>query len=236
MRAIRAPAAALTAAGVLAGTVGGATQVAERIAFTNNRATWVIDSDGSGLRQLTHAPYSDGDIAWSPNSALLAFTRYRPDKGCNVDQTRGDLYLIGVGGTGLRRLTSSGCMFSPPSHSAFAPKGQKLAFDDDSGIHVAQAPGWKPRSALAHGLFPSWAPDARRLVEASSPNSVEVLDTVTHATRARTGRLPAVGARQEAHRVRVLGQPDLDDRPDRRAQGARDDREGTHRQPVLISR
>ncbi len=182
MRAIMVAAAATLLAGVLTGTVSGAQAGASRIAFTNNRSIWVIGSDGSRLRQVTHGAYSDAGVAWSRDGALLAFTRYTHPP-CPEDQTQGDLYLIGSNGKNQRRLTKTGCMFSPPSHPAFAPKGQKLAFDDDKGIHVAQGPGWTPRSVLAHGLFPSWAPDARRLVESSTPNSIEVLDTVTHATR-----------------------------------------------------
>jgi Tol biopolymer transport system component len=180
VRAILVAAATTLVAGVLAGAVDGAS--ASRIAFTNNRAIWVIGSDGSGLRQVTHGGYSDGGVAWSQDGTLLAFTRYTHPP-CPEDQTQGDLYLIRTDGRNQRRLTKTGCMFSPPSHPAFAPRGQKLAFDDDMGIVLAQAPGWQPRSALPHGLFPSWAPDARRLVEADTPNSIEVLDTVTHRTR-----------------------------------------------------
>ncbi|HST25867.1 MAG TPA: hypothetical protein VLJ76_07735 [Gaiellaceae bacterium] len=184
MRAILVAAAATATAGLLAGTVLGASARTSQIAFTKNRAIWVIGADGSGLRQVTRGGYSDGGVAWSRDGALIAFTRYSRATGCGEDQTRGDLYLVGANGKSQRRLTTTGCMFSPPSHPAFAPKGNKLAFDDDKGILVAQGPDWKPHVVLAHGLFPSWAPDARRLVESNDPTAVEVLDTVTHATRA----------------------------------------------------
>ena len=60
-------------------------------------------------------------------------------------------------------------MFSPPSHPALAPNGEKLAFDDDKGILVAQGPGWQSRPVLPHGLCsaparsPRGAPDGARL-------------------------------------------------------------------------
>jgi Tol biopolymer transport system component len=134
------------------------------------------------LRQVTHGGYADGGVAWSRDGALLAFTRYSKDTGCAEDQTRGDLYLIGATGKGQRLLSSTGCMFSPPAQPTFALKGQTLAFTDDKGVLLAQAPGWKPRVVLGHGLFPSWAPDARRLVIADG-SQIEILDTVTHRTR-----------------------------------------------------
>jgi Tol biopolymer transport system component len=134
------------------------------------------------LRQVTHGGYADGGVAWSRDGALLAFTRYSKDTGCVEDQTRGDLYLIGATGKGQRLLSSTGCMFSPPAQPTFALKGQTLAFTDDKGVLLAQAPGWKPRVVLGHGLFPSWAPDARRLVIADG-SQIEILDTVTHRTR-----------------------------------------------------
>jgi len=182
VRAATLFAAATTAAGLLAGTVLGATTTGARIAFTNNKAIYVIGADGSGLRRVTHSAGSEGGIAWSRDTRLLAFTRYFGDKGCGEDQTRGDLYLIGADGKGERRLTSTGCMYSPPANPEFAPKGQTLAFADDKGILLAKAAAWKPRAVLGHGLFPSWAPDGRRLA-ISDGSTIEIFDTVTGATR-----------------------------------------------------
>jgi Tol biopolymer transport system component len=170
------------AAGALAGNVLGASQAGVRIAFTNNKAIWVIGAEGSGLRRVTKGTGSDGGIAWSNDAGQLAFTRFFGDKGCGEDQTRGDLYLIGADGKGERRLTNTGCMFDPPGNPAFAPKGRTLAFVDDKGIPLSKPPGWKPRVVLGHGLFPSWAPDARRLVESNGP-VIEILDTATGNTR-----------------------------------------------------
>jgi len=182
VRAATILAAATAAAGLLAGTVLGAPKAGARIAFTNNRAIYVIGADGSGLRRVTKTTASDGGIAWSNDGKLLAFTRYFGNKDCGEDQTRGDLYLIGADGNGQRRLTSTGCMYSPPANPVFAPKGQTLAFADDKGILLAKAAAWKPRGVLGHGLFPSWAPDGRRLA-ISNVSSIEILDTVTGAAR-----------------------------------------------------
>jgi len=170
------------AAGILAGTVLGAPKAGAQIAFTNNRTIWVIGADGSGLRRVTRTTASDGGIAWTNDARQLAFTRYFGSKGCGEDQIRGDLYLIGADGKGERRLTNAGCMYSPTENPVFAPKGQTLAFADDRGIHLAKPAAWKPRLVAGHGLFPSWAPDARRLVISDS-TALEILDTVSGTTR-----------------------------------------------------
>lgn len=190
MRALLVAAAATVTAGIVAGTVVGATATVDQIAFTNARAIWVIGADGRGLRQVTHSPYSDGGVAWSRDGRLIAFTRYFKQTNCPEDQTRGDLYLIGSDGKNERRLTSTGCSFSPPSHPAFAPKDQTLAFDDDKGIFLGRAPGWKPRAVSGNGLFPNWAPDARRVVFEDGPQT-EILDTATRRSSSSSARAPS---------------------------------------------
>jgi dipeptidyl aminopeptidase/acylaminoacyl peptidase len=181
VRAATLLAAAAAAAGILAATVLAAPARVDRVAFTNNKGVYVIGADGSGLRRLTHSTGSEGGIAWSRDGKLLAFTGYFGNKGCGEDESRGDLFLIGADGKRERRLTRANCMFAPPAEPAFAPKGSTLALQDDAGILLARAPGWKPRVVLGHGLFPGWAPDARRLLASDGPN-VEVLDTVTRKT------------------------------------------------------
>ena len=81
MRAATILATLAVAAGALAGTVLGAAPGGARIAFTNDRAIWVIGADGSGLRRVTKSRYSDGGVAWSNDARLLAFTRYFGNKG-----------------------------------------------------------------------------------------------------------------------------------------------------------
>jgi len=180
VRAATILATAIVTAAIAAGSVPGAPMAGARIAFTYNKAIYVIGADGSGLRRVTHDKASDGGIAWSNDGKLLVFGRYTGNKGCGEDQSRGDLYLIGADGKGERRLTSTACMYATPRDPAFAPKGQTLAFVDDKGVLLAKAPAWKPRLISDAGLFPSWAPDARRLVVANG-SDLETLDTVTGA-------------------------------------------------------
>lgn len=45
----------------------------KRIAFTGSDRVWLIDTDGSNLKQLTSAGLSEGTPVWSPNGSLIAF-------------------------------------------------------------------------------------------------------------------------------------------------------------------
>jgi TolB protein len=75
-----------------------------KIAFVSARAggvdIWVVNRDGSGLRQLTFSnkmSVSNSSPTWSPTGAQIAFTSDRT--GSN------QIYVIGADGTGLRQLT-----------------------------------------------------------------------------------------------------------------------------------
>jgi dipeptidyl aminopeptidase/acylaminoacyl peptidase len=48
-----------------------------RIAFDNHDDVWVIDADGTDLRQLTSSPGHDFDPSWSPDGAQIAFRSER---------------------------------------------------------------------------------------------------------------------------------------------------------------
>jgi Tol biopolymer transport system component len=182
VRAATILATAIVTAAIATGSVSGAPKAGARIAFTYNKAIYVIGADGSGLRRITHDKASDGGIAWSNDGKLLAFGRYFGNNDCGEDQSRGDLYLIGADGKGERRVTTTACMYATPRNPVFAPKGRTLAFTDDEGVLLAKATAWKPRRVSDFGLFPSWAPDARRLVVARG-SDLEILDTVTGAKR-----------------------------------------------------
>lgn len=73
------------------------------IAFMSNRSgnndVWLVNSDGTGLRNLTNTPNSsEGVPTWSPDGQQIAFTSDR----AGLPQ----LYVMTTAGTGLRRLAS----------------------------------------------------------------------------------------------------------------------------------
>ena len=72
-----------------------------KIAFTSSRGgnpeIYVMNADGTGLRQLTNHPAADTTPTWSPTGAQLAFTSDRTGSP--------QIYVINADGTGLRRIT-----------------------------------------------------------------------------------------------------------------------------------
>ena len=113
-----------------------------RLAFTNadgafyDSDLWMVDTDGSNLRQLTTNDYRDWFPAWSPDSTRLAFTR----------STKG-LFTIEVDTGEIEHVTVSDDWDYRP---AWSPDGTGLP------SHVTTAPGrlslirrsWNP------GLWP----------------------------------------------------------------------------------
>ena len=80
---------------------------------------FALDSDGSGLRQLTNDTGRELAMSWAPDGSQLVFQRAS-------DEAEGtELYLIHVDGSGLLNLTQNpGEDWSP----AWAPDGKQIAF------------------------------------------------------------------------------------------------------------
>ena len=142
------------------------------IAFTRNGHLYVMNHDGSGLRQLTNDPGQDHEPAWSPDGNRIAFTRYRGDRGYMM-WGEAAIYVVNADGSGLVRLTAvrDSIYEADPTWS---PDGTRIAFfshrDSDQGltteIEVMNADGTNPvrltnRKTLTH--HPSWSPDGTRI-------------------------------------------------------------------------
>ncbi|MDQ3812994.1 MAG: DPP IV N-terminal domain-containing protein [Armatimonadota bacterium] len=93
------------------------------IAFVRNRDIYLMDSDGTHLRQLTFASEAERYRAphWSPDGTRLVFALLV--FGANSGQ---DIFIMNADGSAIRRVTNRQ---SPPAVSpVWSPDGNRIAF------------------------------------------------------------------------------------------------------------
>lgn len=130
-----------------------------RIAFVSDRdgndEVYVMQPDGSEVRNLTHNAARDADPCWSPDGKRIAFQSDR-------DGTE-QIYVMNVDGTALTKLTAAPGEKAMP---AWSHDGHQIAFcvteESDIFIYVVSAEGGNPRR-LTDGMAPSWSPDDRTI-------------------------------------------------------------------------
>ncbi len=152
-----------------------------QIAFASIRDSdvpniYMINTDGTGLVQITHIPEGACKPAWSPDGMRLVFIS--PCAANREVYTSSSLFIINVDGTSLTPLPGyAGGDYSP----AWSPDGNSIAFVslrdqtipqifilnlvDSSVIHLAQDPA-RPET------FPSWSPDGTKLVYSGQDNQI----------------------------------------------------------------
>jgi Tol biopolymer transport system component len=122
---------------------------------------YVINADGSGLRQITEGETNDLDPSWSPDGQWIAFHH-----GCG-------LRIIHPDGSGARDLlqgTDELCV----GGTAWSPDGQRIVFadwharDDVHEIWIVGRDGSDPHAVHAfeqalEWFVPAWSPDGDRL-------------------------------------------------------------------------
>ena len=137
-----------------------------KIAFSESDMIFIVNEDGTNMRQLTDGPEYDINPCWSPDGTKIAFGR--AIQGF-ADST---IWVMNSDGSGLRQLTSGGYQTAP----AWSPDGTKIMFHKEGGgnegIYVIGANGpVGPGSLLvANGLGPSWSPDGSKIAFYSSGN------------------------------------------------------------------
>jgi Tol biopolymer transport system component len=123
------------------------------IAFASSRAgqrqLFVMNADGSNVRQVTDLNNMGGRSSWSPDGTRLAF--YRGPAGDH------NIYIINLDGTGLVRLTDGGDNLGP----SWSPDGNWIAFtsfrDGNNEIYLVHPDG-TGLTRLTENTISDWQP------------------------------------------------------------------------------
>jgi serine/threonine protein kinase/Tol biopolymer transport system component len=131
--------------------------------YSSQSTLYVINSDGSGLKQLISEPGPDFDPAWSPDGARIAFTSMR--NGFR------QIYVLDVESLAVTMLTDTGESIES-SQPAWSPDGTKIVYTvkrvgayqvwsmSDTGQDAVQL----ARSGQNRwDFFPVWSPDGKTI-------------------------------------------------------------------------
>ena len=126
-------------------------------------AIYVMNSDGSGLKQLIkHANYP----SWSYDNTMIAFNtlNYVPDGIC----------IMNSDGSNVRAITKD---WNNDKFPRWSPDGSEIAFVSlrDNLIYVMNSDGSNKRG-LTSGNYPSWSPDGAKITYVST-NGIWIMDS-----------------------------------------------------------
>ena len=136
-------------------------QGSRQIAFASRDAenVWdifVVNADGTGLRNLTESAAEDVYPAWNRARTRIAFRSTQPPGG---------VFVINADGSGMRHV------YNEPDepdatvvHLSWSPDGRSLAMEGEFDITGRQIrrvdfDGSPPRVLIAGGSAPDWSPD-----------------------------------------------------------------------------
>lgn len=152
-------------------------------AQTGEESAVLFDGDEGGRTALN--PQSP---SWSPDGSRIAF-----------NSGSGDIYVIGVDGRDLERVTHSKRTCSD-LYPDWSPDGTRIAFSRDcpgGGVSVVLVGGGPIERVTDHrrDLQPAWSPDGREIAFTRNPRNIMVVEvatgTLTQLTEAEDSYAPS---------------------------------------------
>jgi TolB protein len=143
----------------------------DRIVFEGKRQgvtdIYVVNGDGTQLRNLTNSAAADNWPAWSPDGKQVVFATQNGDY---------DLYIVNADGTDLRALTDNTVDDRYPQWSQDGTRILYTSYPDGPGrIYVVNVDGTAPRPIVditmwgrqglsANEEFPYWSPNGAQVL------------------------------------------------------------------------
>ncbi len=154
---------------------------------TGDWETFVIDVDGTGLRQLTDTPGEDGYSSWAPDGDRLALDSQRDGDY--------EIYVLDIDEGSFTQLTDNDAWDGDP---AWSPDGERIAFHsnrDGDGVfdlYLMNVDGSDPIRLTENGFTPSWSPDGTLIAFTKEPTNggdsdIWVIDVETGEERLLAG-------------------------------------------------
>jgi len=158
---------------------------AEQIAFASSRSgaveIWIMNVDGSGLKQITNIPEGACQPRWSPDGIRIVYIS--PCKNNKIRNFGANLFIINADGTGLIPLPNApGGDYDP----SWSPDGTKIAFTSlrnggVPGIFILTLSDNTVESLVEDETRaisqPAWSPDGNEIAYVNSDNRIWVMDT-----------------------------------------------------------
>ena len=145
----------------------------EKIVFVSNRdgnsEIYIMNSDGSGQKNLTRHRGDDYSPVWSPTGRQILFAS---DRGGQTS----DLYLMDADGARVRRVFGKK---EDRRHPAWSPDGEQIAYYRVDGgevaIYTASIDG-RGEKRITIGMQPAWAPDGSEIAFISAETLLPIND------------------------------------------------------------
>jgi Tol biopolymer transport system component len=186
----------------------------------NTGDIWLVNRDGTGLRNLTGDGPLDDAPAWSPDGTRLAYRSFR-------EENFGDIWTIRADGTERTILTpKSGTVVLDHHRPDWSPDGSRIVYagtgGGDWGIWVMRADGSQKRQLTSTPELdtePVWSPDGKTIAFRRTGNTGS--DLVLMAPDGSEVRVIALPGQQrlpawspDGRLIAFVGQPTVSSLPE----------------------